>query len=91
MEADFGLISIDASGVTISDVVLKTKKFPVLDIINSKNVSIEGLETLEGSLPVIRLSGNRTEKISVRNSKIDHPEQQIKIEKELSKSVIQIN
>ena len=54
MDADYGLICVDATGVKIKDLSIKTKKFPVMDIRNTKNFSIDGLKTPSNAGTIIR-------------------------------------
>jgi hypothetical protein len=83
MEADFGMICSDATEVKIKDLQLKTKKMPVMDFKNSRNISIDGLTTAAGALPVIRLSGSKTENVELKNSGITNVEQQLAVGKEV--------
>jgi len=83
MDADYGLICVDATGVKIKDLSIQTKKFPVMDIRNTKNFSIDGLKTPSNAGTIIRLSGSLTQKISLKNSGITNKEKQLVIEKEV--------
>ncbi len=83
MDADYGLICVDATGVKIKDLSIKTKKFPVMDIRNTKNFSIDGLKTPSNAGTIIRLSGSLTQKISLKNSGITNKEKQLVVEKEV--------
>ena len=57
MEADFGLICSDAKNVKIKNLTFKTKKTPAIDLINSTEVTIDGLVIKSEFLPLILLSG----------------------------------
>ena len=90
MEADFGLICSDATGVKIKNLQLQTKKMPVMDIKNSRNISIDGLTTAAGALPVIRLSGSKTENIELKNSGIITAEKQVVVGKEVPANAVKL-
>ena len=65
MECETGLICVDANGVNIKDLVLKTTNFPAITFENSKNVAIEGLELPESDQAAIAVSGSKSEQISL--------------------------
>jgi hypothetical protein len=90
MEADFGLICSDATGVKFKDLQLKTKKMPVMEFKNSRNISIDGLTTAAGALPVIRLSGSKTENVELRNSGITSLAKQVVVEKEVPANAVKL-
>ena len=91
MEADYGMICTDATGVKIKNLTLKTKKRPVIDLRNSADVAIDGLMTSNQTMmPLIHVSGNRTGKITLKNSDITSPERELVIEKEVAKGVVQV-
>ena len=91
MEADYGMICTDATGVKIKNLTLKTKKRPVIDLRNSADVAIDGLMTSNQMLiPLVHISGNRTGKITLKSSGITSPERELVIEKEVTKGVVQV-
>ncbi len=88
MEADYGLVCIDADQVKIKNLNLKTKHHPVIDLQNSSNVSIDGLISPEG-LPLIKVSGSQTGATDLKNVGITNPETQLVVGKEVPKNVVQ--
>jgi len=66
MESETGLICVDANGVTIKDMVLKTTNFPAISLRNSKNVNIEGLELGDSDQAMISVNGEKTENVSIQ-------------------------
>ena len=88
MEADYGLVCIDADHVKIKNLNLKTKHHPVIDLQNSSNVSIDGLISPEG-LPLIKVSGSQTGATDLKNVGITNPETQLVVGKEVPKNVVQ--
>ena len=83
MEADYGLICTDVTKIKIKDLKLVTKKMPVLDFRNSRNVSVDGLIVLSDANQVIRLSGSKTENVILKNSGIKDERKQVMIGKEV--------
>jgi polygalacturonase len=65
MEADHGLLCMDADGIIIKGLNLITKKFPALTFYNSKNVSAEGLELTRSDQTMIAVNGENTEHIDI--------------------------
>ncbi len=47
MEAENGLICIDAKGIKIKNLKLITKNLPAMDFKRSKNVTIDGITTIQ--------------------------------------------
>jgi len=65
MESEKGLICLDADGIKIKDLELKTTQFPALTFHNAKNVSLDGLELSDSDETLISVSGSNSEKISI--------------------------
>jgi polygalacturonase len=65
MEAERGLFCIDADGVTIKNLHLKTSVFPAVDIQNSKNVSLTELVLPGDNHPLISVKGEKTEQVKI--------------------------
>ena len=90
MEADQGLVCSDATGVRIKNLTLITKKTPVLDFNNSRNVVVDGLYTQSGVFPLIQVSGQATSNTVLMNLDLTNPEKQILIGKEVPKNAVQV-
>ena len=67
IEADNGLTSIDANGISIKGMRLITKNLPALSFINSLNVNIEKLDVAENQKPYIDIKGKKSTNISIRS------------------------
>jgi polygalacturonase len=91
METDYGLICMDVTNVKVRNLKLITKKMPVLDFGNSRNISIDGLVTLTDACPVIRLSGSGTENVVLKNSGINNEAKQVLIEKEVPSKAFRLD
>jgi len=90
MEADYGLTCSDATGVKIKNLILITKKSPVVDFKNSKDVVIEDLNTQSANFPVIKVAGSMTESIVLKNLSITDPDKQILIGKDVPKDAVNL-
>ena len=67
IEADNGLTSIDANGISIKGMRLITKNLPALSFINSLNVNIEKLDVAENQKPYIDIKGKKSTNITIRS------------------------
>jgi polygalacturonase len=65
MESETGLVCVDANGVNIKGLLLKTTNFPALSFQNSKNVNMVALELSETDQPLIAVKGNKSEHITL--------------------------
>ena len=90
MESDYGMICTDAKNVKIKNLFLKTKNTPVIDLRNSTDVSIDSLVITNESLPLVRVSGSRTGITVFKNAGITNRENQVVIEKEVAKNMVQV-
>ena len=90
MEADYGLTCNDASGVKIKNLTLITKKTPVADFNNSKDVVVDGLFSQADVFPIVKVSGSMTGSMVLKNVVITNPEKQMVIGKEVPKNVVQL-
>jgi len=90
MEADYGLICSDASGVKIKNLTLITKKTPVADFKNSKEIVVDGLVSQTTESTLVQVSGARTGKTVLKNAGITNFEKQVFIGKEVPKNVVQL-
>ena len=90
IEADNGMTCADAKNVKIKNLTLLTKKTPVIDFMNSINVSVDGLKIKSGIAPMIQILGQSTGNIVFRNSGISNPEKQVVIGNEVAKNAVKI-
>jgi len=90
MEADYGMICTDAKNVTVKNLTLITKKSPAINLRNSTDIQIDGLNFQQGILPVIHISGIKTGNTVFKNTGITNKEKQVLIEKEVAKDVVHV-
>jgi len=84
MEANIGLICVDATGINIKNLTLITKKHPALDFKDCRQIELNGLSASDGVSPVVHLSGAKTAKISLQNTGFTKVKEQLVIDKEVS-------
>lgn len=90
MEADYGLTCNDASGVKIKNLTLITKKSPVVDFKNSKDVVIDGLYTQSTVFPIIQVAGPMTGNTIFKNMGITNLDKQMLIRKDVPKDAVKL-
>jgi hypothetical protein len=90
MEADYGLTCNDASGVKIKNLTLITKKTPVADFKDSKDVDVDGLFTQADVFPIVKVSGSMTGNTVLKNLGLTNPEKQMIIGKEVPKNAVHL-
>jgi len=90
MESDYGMTCSDAAGVKIKNLTLITKKTPVVDFKNSRDVVIDGLYTQSAVFPLIQVSGPATANTVLRNLGLTNPEKQLVLGKEVPKNAVQL-
>jgi hypothetical protein len=88
MEADYGLTCNDASGVKIKNLTLITKKSPVADFKNSKDVSVDGLVSSATESAIIHVSGVKSGKMVFKNVGITNSDRQMLIGKDVPKDAV---
>jgi len=67
IEADNGLTCIDANGISIKGMRLRTKNLPAMRFINSLNVGIEKLDVPKNQNPSIVIKGEKSKNIIIRS------------------------
>ena len=65
MEAQKGMFCMDADGVYVKDLRLKTSHSPAVEIASSKDVSFTGLALPESNDPLISVSGENTRNVQI--------------------------
>ncbi|MBA4411194.1 MAG: glycoside hydrolase, partial [Odoribacter sp.] len=89
MEAVHGMTCSDATGVKIKNLTLITKKTPVADFKNSKDVIVDGLYTQAAVFPLIQVAGPMTGSTILKNLGITSDKQMI-IGKEVPKNAVRV-
>jgi len=90
MEAENGLLCMDANGITIKDLNLITENYPALTFHNSKNVSVEGLDLPDSDKTMISVNGEKTENIKIVCDSKTEIDNIMNLGKEVSANAVQI-
>lgn len=90
MEADQGLVCNDATNVRIKNLTLLTKKTPVADFKNSRDVVIDGLHTNTSVFPMIQVSGVSAGSTIIKNLGVSDFEKHVVVGKEVQKNAVQL-
>lgn len=88
MEADKGLTCVDADHVKIKGLTLITKKMPVIEFTNSKNVAIRDFRSPDMKANVIAISGNRTRDIDLKEIAVGGIQHMTSIGNEVEKGAV---
>lgn len=90
MEADYGMICTDSKDVRVKDLKLKTKNYPVIELKNSSDVYIDGLQTNHSNTTLVSISGSQTGETVFKNSGITNPAAELLIGKEVQESLVKL-
>jgi len=90
MEAENGLLCMDADGITIKGLDLITKKYPAITFHNSKNVSVEGLDLPDSDQTMISVNGEKTENIEIDYDSKSGLDNIMKLGKEVSTNAVRV-
>lgn len=77
LETKNGITMIDADGITLKNVQVLAQNGPILTIYNSKNVAVSGLAYDDSAGEVVRLLGEKTEKVTFEQEDFTNAKQQI--------------
>ncbi len=91
MEAENGLLCMDATGVTIKGLHLKTTNYPALTFHNAKNVSVEGLLLEDSDQPLISVHGAETENVTFGLNSKTGEDTTLILGEEVDPKTVQIN
>ncbi len=91
MEAENGVLCMDADGVTIKNLSLKTTNYPALSFYNSKNVSVSGLTLDDSEKPMIVINGKETVAVDINIHATNKFRERVTIGAEVDKKEVQIN
>jgi hypothetical protein len=88
MEADKGLFCTDADGIKITGLKLTTKKLPVMEFSNSRNVAVEKLSINAQAGNAVSISGKRTKNISLKGNNQSSLENSTSIKSDVDKAQV---
>jgi polygalacturonase len=68
LETRSGIYCSDANNITMKNLKILTKSFPVIDINNAKNIRIENFKSTEDKSVILNISGEKTESVTIDSS-----------------------
>jgi hypothetical protein len=81
LQAKKGVECSEATGITFTNVkVLSVHTDPVVDILNSDNITFTKMTYRDGSDLLFRIGGDRTSKISIQNTDASNAKQKVQYE-----------
>ena len=90
MEAESGMVCVDAKAITVKNLTLITKNTPVAEFKNCRDVSVDGLHTQSNVFPLIQVTGSASGNTVLKNSGLTNPIQQIVIGEDVPKNAVQL-
>ena len=81
LQAGKGIDVQEATGIQFKNVkVISGETNPVVDIVNSDNISFDNLTYKDGSELLFRIGGDRTSKVNIKNTDASKAKQKIHYE-----------
>lgn len=81
LQANKGIDCSEATGITFNNIKLITKiSNPVVDVLNSDNLTFNDITYKEGSVLLFRIGGDRTQKIGISNTDASKAKQKVQYE-----------
>lgn len=90
MEADEGLFCTDADGITIANLMLKTKNKPAAIFYNAANVELKALSLTESDTTLIAIQGSKSENIIIRSEFLSENQDAVSRSEEVPADAVQI-
>ncbi len=91
IEAHKGLICQEAENIRFKNVtLLTTDTMPVMEVQNSKNISLDGIKYTSGADLLLRVSGDRSQDIRLTNTNTKLAKKGLELGNKVSKKVVQV-
>lgn len=91
IEAHKGLVCQEAENIRLKNVtLLTTDTMPVLEVQNSKNISLDGIHYASGADLLLRVSGDRSQDIRLTNTNAKLAKKEVELGDKVSKKVVQV-
>jgi hypothetical protein len=91
IQSNYGMDIQETLGITFRNIQVESKHTkPVIDIIQSDNLVFDNIRYTNGADLLFRVSGDRTEKITIRNTDAAQSKEKIKNELGATEKVIAI-
>jgi len=91
IEAHKGLVCQEAENIRLKNVtLLTTDTKPVLEVQNSKNISLDGIKYASGAKLLLRVSGDRSQAIHLTNTNTKLAKKGLELGDKVGKKVVQV-
>jgi hypothetical protein len=81
LQADKGIDVQEASGITFKNIqIISADTKPVVDILNSDNISFDKITYKDGSEVLFRVSGDRNKNITIKNTNASNAKEKLLLE-----------
>lgn len=90
-QSETGVDIQEASGITLNNIkVFSKKNNPVIDVINSDNISVKGFDYTSGSDLLIRVAGDRTKLVTLQQTNYSNAKVKAKAELGATDNSVQV-
>jgi DNA sulfur modification protein DndE len=91
IESQKGMLCQEAENIRLKNVTLLTKETrPVLEVQNSKNISLDGIKYASGADLLLRVSGDRSQDIRLVNTNTKLAKKGVELGDKVGKKVVQV-
>jgi DNA sulfur modification protein DndE len=91
IEANKGMVCQEAENIRLKNVtLLTTDTKPVMEVQNSKNISLDGIKYASGAELLLRVSGDRSQDIRLTNTNTKLAKKGLELGEKVSKKVVQL-
>ncbi|WP_317172125.1 hypothetical protein [Hymenobacter sp. BRD67] len=91
IEATKGLVCQEAENIRLKNVTLLTANTqPVMEVQNSKNISLDGIKYPSGANLLLRVSGDRSQDIRLTNTNTRLAKKDLELGDKVGKKVVQV-
>ena len=89
-QTDNGISCIDAANITFDRVDVRNRLGPVLKVVNSSGVRIDGLTFAADAAPVIQAQGTNNNSIIIRNTELKSTERDLELTSGATRSAFKV-
>jgi len=92
LQSQKGLVCIEAENIRLKNITLLTKETtPVLEVQNSRNITLDGLKYTPGAALLLRVSGDRAKDVKLTNTDAKAAKKDLEIGDKVSKKTVTIS
>ncbi|WP_317241640.1 hypothetical protein [Hymenobacter sp. 5414T-23] len=92
LECNKGMVCQEADGIRLKNVTLLSKDTkPVLEVQNSRNISFDNLRYASGAELLLRVTGDRSKAVTLRNTDTKAAKKDVEIGQKVSKKVVTVS